>query len=222
MNKRVLVVVAHADDEVLGCGGAIARHRAEGDIVEIAILSDGVSSRGIQGDEVQVRRDAAEAAASVLDVSNLHFFSFPDNSFDTISILDLTQTIEALVASFLPTLVYTHFCEDLNVDHRRVSEAVTTACRPMPGRSVKEVRMMEVSSSTEWRFQQSKCFFPDLYIDISTTLEKKLEALHCYDEEMRDYPHARSYQAIENLACHRGATVGFEAAEAFKTVYRLE
>lgn len=223
----VLAVAAHPDDEVLGCGATLARHAAAGDRVAIMILGQGVFSRG-GGDEAHAQleelRAAGRRAAEIIGASSLDLHDFADNRMDEVARLDIAKLVESAIAKYQPRIVYTHFPLDLNVDHGRVSEAVTVACRPYPGNQIESLRYFEVPSSTEWRppHAGSAPFGPNLFVDVSGTLQKKLEALHAYEKEMRPFPHARSIQAVEHLARWRGASVGLEAAEAFVLARGIE
>jgi len=224
MGKSILVLAAHPDDEVLGCGGTMARHAHEGDAVRVAFLGDGVSSRDrsdpdgkpLQGD-IAARRAAAEAACGILGATIACFGDFPDNRLDTIPLLEVVKFVEALVAEHRPDTVLTHHGGDLNIDHRRAHQAVETACRPQAGRSVRTIACFEVPSSTEWRLAggAAAAFVPNLFIDISQWLDHKLRALDAYAAEMREWPHPRSRRAVEHLARWRGATVGVDAAESY-------
>jgi LmbE family N-acetylglucosaminyl deacetylase len=220
--RTVLVCVAHPDDEVLGCGGTMARHVEAGDVVHVIFVADGISSRqGLSAEHALVeRRQAAENAARILGSEKPHYLDYPDQRLDTIPLLDITQTIEALLATIRPDLIYTHHGDDLNADHRLVSEATMTAVRPLPGQPVAAVYGFETLSSTEWVFHsRGTAFRPNRFIGIETTLKKKLDALRAYQAEMRAFPHPRSYETVEMLARLRGSTVGLAAAEAF-TVLR--
>lgn len=225
-SERVLVVAAHPDDELLGCGATVARHAAGGDVVDTLILAQGVTSRGAHGDEahreLQELRTAARRAAEVVGANPPHFGELPDNRLDTVALLDVVQIIEEVIADTRPTVIYTHHGGDLNIDHRVAHAAVLTACRPLPGRAVRAVYAFETPSSTEWgASDQDEPFRPDRFHDVSAHLETKLRALACYESEMRGWPHARSHEAVEALAKHRGATVGLEAAEAFRVLRQL-
>lgn len=221
MSRIVLVVAAHADDEVLGCGGTIAWHAARGDCVHLLLLADGVSSRNAStAEELARRTSAAQAAASILGIQTLQQCGFADNQLDQISMLKIAQAVEGAVRTRRPDVVFTHHHGDLNVDHRRAHEAVLIACRPQPGCSVREIYGFEVLSSTEWATPRQDCFSPAVYVDISRYLTRKIEALQAYTEEMRPEPHSRSIRHAEILATHRGMCVGLEAAEAFE-VYRI-
>ena len=215
----MLVVAAHPDDEVLGCGGAIAKHAQRGEDVAVCFLSDGVTSRESEADhapELHLRRAAALEAAGILGVSEVRFGDLPDNRMDSLDLLTIARAVEVHIREFAPAIIYTHFAGDLNVDHRLTHEAVMTACRPQPTSGVVTVLQFETTSSTEWRAPSASfAFQPDWFVDIDATLDTKLEALDAYAEELRAWPHARSREALEHLARWRGATIGRAAAEAF-------
>lgn len=224
--RSALVVAAHPDDEILGCGAAIAWHAAKGDRVHVAIMGQGVFSRSdgsASPDALAALRECAQKANRIVGASSLELLDYPDNRMDEVARLDLTKATEALVERHAPEVVYTHFPNDLNVDHRRVSEAVCVACRPVPGSRVRSLRFFEVQSSTEWQPPVGAALFaPNFFINVSETLEAKLEALRAYAGEIRAWPHARSIQAVEHLARWRGATVGVDAAEAFVLARAIE
>jgi LmbE family N-acetylglucosaminyl deacetylase len=220
--KKVLVVAAHPDDEVLGCGGTIARLAQEGCEIHVLLAAEGLTSRQSARDhsalteEFSELYEAAKKANALLGVKSLEFLGFPDNRMDSVDLLDITKKIEAKLEFFQAEEVYTHFPSDLNVDHRLLAESVLTATRPMPGQKVKKLFFFEVVSSTDWRFSGERSLFsPNVFVNIEKTLEKKLSALEVYAGEMRPFPHARSVENVKNLAAVRGAHVGFRAAEAF-------
>ena len=217
----VLVVAAHPDDEALGCGGTIARHVAAGDEVSCVFLADGATSRNSRED-VSAREQQARCAANVLGIGELYFAHFADNRMDAVALLDVVQTIEEIIAQLTPEIVYTHHGGDLNVDHRITHQAVLTACRPQPNHPVRAVYGFEIPSSTEWAPPGSlPVFTPMRFVDISAHLTQKREALECYADEMRPWPHARSYEAVEALCRVRGASVGVKAAEAFTVIREI-
>jgi LmbE family N-acetylglucosaminyl deacetylase len=223
MHNTFLVVAAHADDEVLGCGGTIARHVAEGDFVHLVFMSDGVGSRAQSiPEDLQRRIVARDSALSILGVTNWDAFDFPDNRMDSVALLDVVQALEPIVQRVKPTRVYTHHHSDLNIDHGVTHQAVMTACRPFPGSSVREILTFEVMSSTEWGTSGVASFVPNAFVDISEYLAKKVEALAAYGAEMRAAPHSRSVANIEALARHRGHCVGLGAAEAFEVLRLIE
>jgi LmbE family N-acetylglucosaminyl deacetylase len=217
--KKVLVVVAHPDDEVLGCGGTIAKHKDIGDEVTVLIMADGVNSRDekFKSESVDERRSCAQQANSILKVDDLIFLSFPDNEMDTVPLLEVIKSIENIMIESRPDVIYTHSLSDLNIDHCVVHNASITACRALPGQSVNQLLFFEVPSSTEWRNSSSNNIFnPNWFSDISDTLDVKLEALSAYEKELHEFPHPRSLIAVECLAKWRGACSGVLAAEAFE------
>lgn len=222
MSETVLVIAAHPDDEILGCGGAMASHASKGDDVHVVILAEGITSRASRHDRNSAQKELSELAVcaqranEVLGVRSLKLHDFPDNRMDSVDLLDITKVIEGYIDRLKPSTVYTHHVGDVNVDHRRIHQSCVTACRPQPGHSVKRLLYFEVTSSTEWQTPDSAATFaPNWFINISSTLEKKLQGLSLYSGEMREWPHARSIKAVEHLAPWRGATIGYEAAEAF-------
>lgn len=223
---KVLVVAAHPDDEVLGCGGTMAMHAARGDKVSVLILAEGLTSRGTgKGCKKRLGElaKAARRANAKLGVSQVELLGLPDNRLDSLDRLDVVQAVETVVARVRPDTVYTHHAGDLNLDHQITHEAVATACRPLPGQCVRQILCFEVPSSTEWRLQGAGAGFqPNWYVDIGKGLDAKVAALEAYAMEMRPWPHARSCEALVHLARWRGASVGVEAAEAFVLGRRLE
>lgn len=218
---KILVVAAHPDDEVLGCGGTIARLINEGHEVHILILADGESSRvkdslSFNSDLIQRRTIAAQKAGSILGCTNVTVYNLPDNRLDGLERLDIINLIEKYIDNYSPRSVFTHHSGDVNIDHYLVHDAVITACRPQNNHPVKEIFFFEVPSSSEWRPPGSGLsFHPNYYVDISKTLSIKMRALEEYKTEMRVFPHPRSQKAVEALATWRGSTVGIIAAEAF-------
>lgn len=220
MSKSILVLAAHPDDDILGCGASMARFASEGSTIHVAFLADGVFSRSAPRheleDELTYRRKAAVSALKVIGVNSVSFADFPDNMMDSVTLLEITKVIESLVLEHNPSIVFTHNATDVNIDHRRVHEATTVACRPQPGHPVKTIACYEVASSTEWQLPSfNGGFHPNWYVDISPYLNLKLKALAEYESELREWPHARSIRAVEHLARWRGASVGVEAAEGF-------
>ena len=226
--EKVLVVAAHPDDEVLGCGGTIARHVDAGDQVQVLIVAEGATSRLQKRDRLQADEElsnlaqSAQRAGSILGAAGVELLDLPDNRLDSLDRLDLIKRIEQRIDQHQPQVVYVHHAGDVNVDHRRLHEAVVTACRPTPGHPVKRLLSFEVASSTEWQPPGSASVFqPNWFVDISVQWQRKREALVAYASEMRPWPRARSLEALEHLARWRGAQVGVEAAEAFCLLRQL-
>jgi LmbE family N-acetylglucosaminyl deacetylase len=221
---NVLVVAAHPDDELLGCGGTAARLAREGHSVFMAILGEGITSRHAQREgadpaALNSLHGCSQRVADLLGVKDLSLHGLPDNRFDSIPLLDVIKVVEKLIERWQPTAIYTHHGGDLNVDHQVVSRAVLTAARPMEGRPVRELYMFEIASSTEWAFQQlAPVFRPNVFVNIETTLPLKLEGMRQYESEVRKFPHPRSPEALTAIAQRWGSVVGCKAAEAFEAV----
>lgn len=222
---RILIVAAHPDDEVLGCGGVMAAHAAKGDDVYVLILAEGATSRDVvrnipnRGDELTCLRQAGRSAAVVLGVNPPRFLGLPDNRLDSLPLLDVIKKVEYVIQEIEPTVIYTHHGGDLNVDHSITLQAVLTACRPIPGSLISAIYTFETVSSTEWNHTPThNPFIPTRFVNVTDYIDKKIQALLCYDSEMRDYPHARSLDNVKNLAQWRGASVGLAAAEAFMVI----
>lgn len=222
MKKTVVIFAAHPDDEVLGVGGTIARHAAAGDQVHIVIAAEGATARDAARNtkarqaELDSLQAAARKVAGVLGGTSVRFLGFPDNRCDSIDLLDMVKAVESVISELEPHTVYVHHSGDLNIDHRRLHEAVITACRPQPGCPVKRLLSFETVSSTEWSPPGSlPAFQPTVFVDIDAYWPKKQAAIEAYRHEMRPWPHARSIAAIEHLGRWRGATVGVQMAEAF-------
>lgn len=220
MNSVILVVAAHADDEVLGCGGTLARHVRDGDTVHVVFMADGVTSRGqVDSHEQYQREAAAKKAQSALGVASVRFLSLPDNRMDSVALLDVVQPLERAMQELAPDIIYTHHDGDLNVDHRITHQAVMTACRPVPGQRVRKILTFEVMSSTEWSGSGGqRAFIPNVYVDITAYWNQKLQALLAYEYEMRPPPHSRSIEHLDVMSLHRGFEVGVSRAEAFYLV----
>lgn len=221
MNNSIAVIAAHPDDEVLGCGGTIAKFASEGSAVHVLVLADGESSRddsaeNAQPDRIMDRKDMAVRAGEILGVASIELLDLPDNRLDSLALLDVVKSIEKFIDTCHPSTILTHYSGDVNIDHRVVHDAVITACRPQPGFPVKELLFFEVPSSTEWRPPASaQMFNPNWFVDISNEIDLKIKALEAYLGELRTFPHPRSTEAVQALAKWRGATVGVRAAEAF-------
>lgn len=225
---NVLVLAAHPDDEVLGCGGTVARLAQEGRDVYIGIVGEGMTSRTANRDEaipqaLTALKEDCRRAGRVLGAKDVVFFGLPDNRFDTVPVLDVVKAVESLIARVEPGIVYTHHAGDLNIDHRILNRAVVTATRPTPGCRVRRVYAFEIASSTEWALGQcGPAFGPNVFVDISTTLETKLRAMQCYETEIRSFPHPRSADALRACAQRWGSVAGVAAAEAFVLLRAIE
>jgi LmbE family N-acetylglucosaminyl deacetylase len=221
----VLIIAAHPDDEVLGCGATMAKLAAAGYEVFIAILGEGVTSRYAAREAADQNlilelRKTAEKVKECLGAKKLFHFDFPDNRFDTVPLINIIKTIEGLIKEIKPQTVFTHHPSDLNIDHAITHKSVLTATRPFSGCPVKEIYAFEIPSSTEWSFGQFGSFQPDTFCNVESTLEMKIRAMGLYETERREFPHPRSPEAIEAIAQRWGSVAGLRYAEAFETIRR--
>ncbi|MFX1256286.1 MAG: PIG-L deacetylase family protein [Promethearchaeota archaeon] len=219
-NKKILIIAAHPDDEVLGCGGTIAQ-LAAGNTIHALILVDRITSRKtiIPESELKELRETTLKAHEVLGIKHTYFENFPDNSFDKVSLLEIVKKIDEYVKRINPDIIFTHHYGDLNIDHRLTFEAVLVICRPQPTFHHPDIYCFEIPSSTEWQvFTCENMFKPNIFIDISSTIEKKIEVLKIYKNEMRDYPHSRSIKGIKIMAQDWGRKFGRNYIEAFELI----
>ncbi|MFO7573353.1 MAG: PIG-L deacetylase family protein [Gaiellaceae bacterium] len=215
---RVLVIAAHPDDEVLGMGGTIAVHTDRGDAVRVLVVTDGSSTQYPGDTEVRARKEAeALRAAAELGVTDYVHLDLPDMRLDTLAHVDVNRVVEEHVRDHAPQVVYT-VQPDVNLDHRVLFDAVAVATRPTPGHPVRRLLTYAPTSSTEWTPAPVNWFVPNWFVDITTTLERKVAAFGHYETERRDSPHPRSERAIRATAAHHGSSCGCECAEPFVLV----
>ena len=215
MADQVLVIAAHPDDEVLGCGGTAALHARRGDAVTAVIACEGESLRyGPNGVGQAAHIQRAAAAIGFTDVRTL---GFADQRLDTLTLTDIITPLERAVRDTQPSIVYCQFGGDINRDHQILFQATLVATRPVAS-CIRAVYAFDTASSTEWAFPRS--FVADTWVDISSTLDDKLAAMACYESEVRPYPHPRSLEALRHRALAAGHLQCLEAAEAFMTIRR--
>jgi len=227
--EKVAVIVAHPDDEVLGCGGTIRKLTQRGFIVDILILGEGITSRNkrrdVNADKSSIKelQRICRKANKLLGTRSVTLKDFPDNRFDSIDLLDIIKEIEEFIQDKRPEGVLTHHRGDLNIDHQITNRAVLTACRPTSIWSPDCIMTFDVLSATEWFFgAREKIFSPNVFIDIEEELESKIKALLCYTTENRPFPFPRSKEALEHQAMRYGAISNQKASEAFELLYCRE
>lgn len=218
--KKILVFAAHPDDELLGLGGTIRRLVNEGVEARAVIMAEGITSRAstreeADKDELEKLKEDAKQASEIIGYSGIDFCGLPDNRMDGLDLLSVIKLVSNYVEKYKPDTIFTHHHGDLNIDHRITCEAVLTACRPVGNYDVKRIYAFETPSSTEWNYNYTESFNPNVYFDISDTLEAKIKGMGCYKSESAKYPHPRSPESLSALAQHRGSNVGMKYAEAF-------
>lgn len=213
-NKNILVLAAHPDDETLGCGGTIRRLHEEGNYIKLITFTDGESSRDKLNPEN--RNKKLEKVCEILGIDEYIFGNFPDNSMDTISLLEICKFIENETKDFNPEIIFTHFQDDLNIDHQLISRATQIVFRPQNFEPQK-ILSYYVPSASDYNFNSQ--FDGNIFYQINENqLKAKIDSLEIYEGEMRKFPHSRSFENITNLSKVWGSNVGCMLAEKFKNV----
>jgi LmbE family N-acetylglucosaminyl deacetylase len=223
-NKKVMIVVAHPDDELLGLGATLHKLIKDYNVkTHVVILGEGITSRSNKRDldlweeQLATHRENIQNAQKAIGFHSTSIFDFPDNRFDSVALLDIIKVVEKEKTKFLPEVIFTHHGGDVNIDHQRTFEAVITACRPMEDEKTKTIITFETPSGTEWRSPTDpRYFLPNLFFSVSqVNLDAKIKGMESYEFERREYPHPRSPEALKIQAQRWGITVGTHFAEAF-------
>lgn len=217
--KKILVLVAHSDDESFGCGGFIKKMSRK-NLIGVVSFTNGVSSRDkSKKEQILKRKSYSVSAAKILGFKWIKQFDYPDNQMDSVKLLNIVKNIEKIKNSFKPHIVITHNFSDLNIDHRIVAEASLTAFRPEPNQKLEMILTFEVPSSTDFRsIRNSRLFVPNFFVNISSSLKDKIKAIKAYKGEFKKKPHSRSIDGIKNLSKIRGNQCGLRNAEAFEII----
>lgn len=211
----VLVVAPHPDDEVLGCGGTIARLTSAGGDVHVAIATRGAPPR-FRAEEVERVRQEAAAAHALLGVTQTHHLDHPAAELDRLPHAELNATMERLFEAIRPDTLFLPFVGDIHLDHQLIFRSALVAARPHSWAYPVRLYAYETLSETNWSAPYVEpAFAPNVFVDIHQTLERKLDAFACYQSQCRAFPNERSPEALRALATLRGAAVHRQAAEAF-------
>lgn len=213
--RKPAVVIAHPDDETLGMGGTIARIARSGGEVTVILVTDGVSAQHQDEETKQRRYRGFEEACQILGVDRIVRLNFPDMRLDTIPHMDINDRLAEALRQGEHDFVFFHHHGDVNLDHRRIHESVMVCTRPTPGQPVKGLATFYVPSSSEWSFDKSTEFFPNALVDISETIQMKIDAMSKYVDETRESPHPRSESALRAMAHYWGSRTGVDCAEPF-------
>ncbi len=225
--KNVLVIAAHPDDEILGQAGTIRRLADGGVCCRAVIVAEGLTSRtdkrsDVDFSELKELQADARASADKVGYQSIEFCKLPDNRLDGLELLDVIKVVSEYIEKYKPDTIFTHHHGDLNIDHRVVCEAVLTACRPVKEYTVKSIYAFETPSSTEWNYTYEDSFRPNVYFNVSETINAKIEGMACYRSESAVSPHPRSPEALIALAGYRGSNVGVKYAEAFMLLREIK
>ena len=226
MNK-ILIIAAHPDDDVLGCGGYMSS-LSKDSIIKVIFLAEGSSCRfskeeissKVVKNAIKLRNECAIKSLEILNIKNFCFYNLPCGRLDQVPIIDINKIIENEIREFKPDIVFTHSNKDANNDHLIVHKATIIATRPGSDSSVSKLYAYEVLSSTEWKFTDS--FKPNFFHEITELdLKIKWKALEVYKSEMRPYPFPRSFEAIKSLAQFRGIQCSKHYAESFELIREI-
>jgi len=217
---KTLVVAAHPDDETLGCGGLIAQLTEKGTQVRVIFIAEGSSCRYKSAtkqakEEISFRNQCAVKAMDILGVVDYKFYNSPCGRLGDSPLIEIAKVIEKEILDYKPVTILTHCHKDVHNDHKVVYQATVQATRPV-GHIVKNLLSFEILSSTEWNYVTA--FKPNIFVDISSVVEVKISAMHCYSTEQPEHPHPRSDQVIRSLATMRGAQSGVQFAEGFEVI----
>ena len=223
--KNVIIFAAHPDDEVLGCGGTIKKLSKSYNIV-VVFFSTGISSRYKSTSKNYIKKinslkkDSLECN-KILGTKKTIFFDLEDNKLDIYPRLNLVKKIEEVLDKYKPQIIFTHYFEDLNIDHEIVAKSVVTACRPnQKNRNIKKILFFETLSSTEWSVKRK--FQPNFFSDITNFINFKIKAMSKYKSELQKKPMPRTLENIKNLAKLRGSEINKKFAESFILYREIE
>ena len=212
---NILVFAPHNDDEVLGVGGTIKRAVNYGSDVYVCEVTSGQHFKQLQ--------EEARKAHTILGVKESFFLNLPVGQLKTMNQMDINSRVYEIVKRVKPEVVYIPFLGDMHFDHRELTESAMVALRPIGDYSVREIYMYETLSETGWNVPSNeRAFVPNVWVDITESIDEKIEAMSCYESQLLDYPHPRSKEAIKALAQYRGSTVGVKYAEAFMLVRKID
>ena len=214
--RKVLTVAVHPDDETLGCGGALLKHKKNGDEIYWLILTSVNVENGWKEEDVESRRNEIDKASEMYGFSAIHNLSFPATRLDTISMKDLISEISKIIQKVEPDIIYVPNRSDIHTDHQVAFKAIMSCTKAFRYPFIKKIFMYECLSETEFSPSlPTDSFIPNVFIDITGFLEEKIKIMNQYRSETGAFPFPRSVENIRALATYRGATAGVEAAEAF-------
>lgn len=214
--RKVLFVAPHPDDETLGCGGTILRHKAEGDDVCWLIVTDISEEMGFSSEKVSLRDKEIKTVAGLYSFDSLYNLGFPTTRLDGLSMSELIESIGSIFRQIQPEIVYLPYRGDVHTDHKVVFDAAVSCTKWFRYGFIKRVLAYETLSETDFGINpESNGFRPNVFVNITSYLDKKLEIMKTYESELGQFPFPRSEETIKALAKLRGAAAGCDAAEAF-------
>ncbi|AHF01588.1 GlcNAc-PI de-N-acetylase [Thiomicrospira aerophila AL3] len=223
MNQKALVVALHPDDETLGCGGTLLKHKAKGDEIHWMICTEVKEEDGFSFERVQSRNAEIEAVANLYPFDGVHRLGFSTMKVDQYSVSELVNKVSAVINQVQPMVLYLPFKSDVHSDHRVMFEAVYSCTKSFRYPFIKKIYMMETLSETDFALSTKEdSFVPNVFVDITDFFAKKLEIMQVYKSEIGAHPFPRSLRNLEALATLRGATAGCEYAESFMLLKEIQ
>ena len=217
--SKVLVVAPHPDDETLGCGGTIFRHKVAGDDIYWLIVTGISQDDGWEEKVVKKRDNEIDAVAEKYGFSDVFNLRLPTTKMDTLPVSDLIEEISNVYKKVEPDIIYMPFAYDVHTDHQIIAKALQSTLKWFRYPHIKKVYMYETPSETEFNFVENRVFRPNVFVNISLYLDDKIKVMNIYESEIEDSPFPRSEKTLRSLATFRGSQSGYEAAEAFELVY---
>ena len=224
MKEKILVICAHPDDEVLGCGGSLLKHRDIKNEINLVFVFEGSSARYDTLNnkkiikDIQNRENAAKKVSKILKAKTVTFLNYPNLRFQNTQLLDMTKKIENKIKEINPNIIYTHSNTDLNRDHRLCLEMVVAATRPVLKKNIRTILSFEIPSSTEWSYSSFGKFTPNYFENINNHVKEKIKLMKIYNTETRKVPHPRSVENILSQSRMAGSQCGFSYAERFQVI----
>jgi N-acetylglucosamine malate deacetylase 1 len=218
-SNKILIIAPHADDEVLGCGATIAKHTSFGDEVWVIIATNAHKGAPDLFTESEIKKVRSEAsrAHTILGVANTIFMDFPAPKLDVFPSFELSLAFSEIITQFRPTYLYLPHHGDIHLDHQSIYRSALVSARPQNASSITNIYCYETLSETEWSPMQGDYFFkPNHFVEVGDTMDIKIEALSCFESQLRNFPHPRSLDTVKHLLAYRGSTIGVIAAEAFE------
>jgi len=221
--KKIIVVSAHPDDETLGAGGTLLKHKEQGDELYWLIVTNIFENQGFSKDRIESRQEEIQKVSTLFGFRKVFMLDYPTMTITSETLLDMIPKISSLFQEVQPEVIYTLNRSDAHSDHRYLSDAIMVCTKSFRYPFIKKVLMYECISETEFApaFPE-KVFIPNYFVDISEHIEKKLEIMRIFESELGEPPFPRSEENIRALARFRGSSVGCHFAEAFQVVKIIE
>jgi N-acetylglucosamine malate deacetylase 1 len=217
--KKIIVIAAHPDDEILGAGGTLLKHKHNGDLLSWLIVTKVSEEHGFSKQRVLTRQNEIEKVKKMAGFSSIYQLNYPTMSLNSESVNKMIPEISSIFLEFEPEIIYVMNRSDAHSDHRYTFDAVVACTKSFRYPFIKKVLMYECISETEFAPPlPEKAFIPNYFVDISDFFDKKIEIMQVYESEMGEHPFPRSIENIKSLAVFRGASVGVKYAESFQIV----